>query len=89
MAGRMVPDVALPGFGEEAGRLAASPAFDLDDHRWRRFLIAMAELEESLTKSPPAMTAVRAAAKALAFFSTATIIRGAIRRGAKHGSGKF
>jgi predicted acylesterase/phospholipase RssA len=46
----MSPDqvAELVAFGEEAGRLAASPAFDLDEHRWRRFLIAMAELEESL-----------------------------------------
>ena len=38
----------LSAYGKEAGGLAAGPDFDLDEHRWRRFLIAMAELEETL-----------------------------------------
>jgi predicted acylesterase/phospholipase RssA len=38
---------ALTGYGKDAGRLATS-AFDMDGHRWRRFLISMARVEETL-----------------------------------------
>lgn len=38
----------LSQYGKQAGLMASSPAFDLDEHRWRRFLIAMAEIEEML-----------------------------------------
>jgi hypothetical protein len=38
----------LTRYGERAGELAASPDFDMDDHRWRRFLISMAAVEETL-----------------------------------------
>ncbi len=33
--------------GVEAGRLAVGK-FDMDEHRWRRFLVAMARVEETL-----------------------------------------
>ena len=35
----------------QAGALLASGAFDFDDHRWRRFLVAYARLEETLATS--------------------------------------
>lgn len=37
----------LAAYGKEAGELAISD-FDMDEHRWRRFLIAMARVEETL-----------------------------------------
>lgn len=36
----------LTGYGAEAGKVAAH--FDLDGHRWRRFLVAMASIEKTL-----------------------------------------
>jgi len=46
----MPPNVILrlAEFGKEAGALAASDDFNMDEHRWRRFLIAMAEMEQLL-----------------------------------------
>ena len=38
----------LADLGKEAGALATSPAFSMDEHRWRRFLISMAEMEQVL-----------------------------------------
>jgi hypothetical protein len=37
----------LVKFGEQAGEKLRDE-FDLDDHRWRRFLVAMARMEETL-----------------------------------------
>jgi predicted acylesterase/phospholipase RssA len=37
----------LAGYGEQAGELLRD-RFDLDAHRWRRFLVAMARMEETL-----------------------------------------
>jgi predicted acylesterase/phospholipase RssA len=37
----------LVGYGEQAGELLRDK-FDLDSHRWRRFLVAMARMEETL-----------------------------------------
>jgi predicted acylesterase/phospholipase RssA len=37
----------LAEYGAQAGKLAASE-FDLDSHRWRRFLVAMAAIEKTL-----------------------------------------
>jgi predicted acylesterase/phospholipase RssA len=37
----------LAGYGSEAGELLCN-TFDLDAHRWRRFLVAMARMEETL-----------------------------------------
>ena len=37
----------LAGYGEQAGELLRD-TFDLDAHRWRRFLVAMARMEETL-----------------------------------------
>jgi len=47
---KMPPNVILrlAEFGKEAGALAASDDFNMDEHRWRRFLIAMAEMEQLL-----------------------------------------
>ncbi|WP_052340893.1 patatin-like phospholipase family protein [Salinarimonas rosea] len=41
----------LTKLGAQAGALLASGAFDFDDHRWRRFLVAYARLEETLATS--------------------------------------
>ena len=38
---------ALVGYGREAGQ-KLSDEFDLDEHRWRRFLVAAARVEETL-----------------------------------------
>ncbi len=45
----MPPDVIdrLVGYGAEAGRVIQSD-FDMNEHRWRRFLIAMARMEQTL-----------------------------------------
>lgn len=45
----MSPDTVetLIGYGQQAGSLLADH-FDLDEHRWRRFLISMARIEETL-----------------------------------------
>lgn len=45
----MPPEIisALTNLGAEAGELAATE-FDLQEHRWRRFLVAMARIEETL-----------------------------------------
>ena len=37
----------IVGYGEQAGQ-ALRDQFDLDAHRWRRFLVAMARMEETL-----------------------------------------
>jgi predicted acylesterase/phospholipase RssA len=37
----------LAGYGQEAGEILRHK-FDLDQHRWRRFLVAMARMEETL-----------------------------------------
>jgi hypothetical protein len=37
----------LAGYGKEAGETLRDE-FDLDEHRWRRFLVAMARMEETL-----------------------------------------
>jgi predicted acylesterase/phospholipase RssA len=37
----------LAGYGQEAGEILRSE-FDLDQHKWRRFLVAMARMEETL-----------------------------------------
>jgi hypothetical protein len=37
----------LAGYGKQAGEILGSK-FDLDAHRWRRFLVAMARMEETL-----------------------------------------
>ncbi|GGK48061.1 patatin-like phospholipase family protein [Salinarimonas ramus] len=42
---------ALTKIGAEAGALLAGDRFDFDDHRWRRFLVAYARLEETLAKT--------------------------------------
>ncbi|MGP9819022.1 hypothetical protein ACTZWW_03315 [Salinarimonas sp. NSM] len=49
MPQEMIDDLA--GLGAEAGALLASDAFDFEDHRWRRFLVAYARLEETLATS--------------------------------------
>ncbi len=41
----------LTALGAQAGALLASGAFDFEDHRWRRFLVAYARLEETLASS--------------------------------------
>ena len=49
----------LVGFGDRAGALLSGEEtdqkdkapFDMDDHRWRRFLVAFARLEETLCKT--------------------------------------
>jgi hypothetical protein len=38
---------ALVGYGQEAGDMLRT-AFNFDSHRWRRFLVAMARMEETL-----------------------------------------
>jgi hypothetical protein len=37
----------LAGFGEHAGKLLCDK-FDMDQHRWRRFLVSMARMEQTL-----------------------------------------
>jgi hypothetical protein len=37
----------LIGYGADAGRLATTD-FDLKEHRWRRFLVAMARVEQTV-----------------------------------------
>jgi hypothetical protein len=37
----------LVGYGQQAGDTLLNK-FDMDEHRWRRFLVAMAALEENL-----------------------------------------
>jgi hypothetical protein len=37
----------IVGYGQQAGE-ALRDQFDLDAHRWRRFLVAMARMEETL-----------------------------------------
>jgi predicted acylesterase/phospholipase RssA len=37
----------LAGYGQQAGEILRNK-FDLDEHRWRRFLVAMARMEETL-----------------------------------------
>ncbi|MGJ3265557.1 MAG: hypothetical protein ACFE0R_20240 [Salinarimonas sp.] len=41
----------LTARGTEAGALLASGAFDFEDHRWRRFLVTYARLEETLASA--------------------------------------
>jgi hypothetical protein len=38
----------LTEIGSEAGALVTGPTFNMDEHRWRRFLIAMADIEQVL-----------------------------------------
>ena len=47
---KMPPPVVqkLTRIGKCAGALAAGPTFNMDEHRWRRFLISMAEMEQQL-----------------------------------------
>jgi hypothetical protein len=44
----------LTGYGEQAGELLRD-RIDFDAHRWRRFLVAMAKMEETWTMSPRPM----------------------------------
>ena len=37
----------LAGYGEQAGKLLCN-TFDMDQHRWRRFLVSMARMEQTL-----------------------------------------
>lgn len=43
----------IAGYGEEAGNLLRTE-FDLDSHRWRRFLVAMARMEQTFDETAKA-----------------------------------
>jgi predicted acylesterase/phospholipase RssA len=57
----------LVGYGAQAGELLRTK-FDLDSHRWRRFLVAMARMEETLDEVANAYEGVPAGSEAFADF---------------------
>jgi len=57
----------LVGYGEVAGETLRNQ-FDLDSHRWRRFLVAMARMEETLDEVAKAYSAVPGGGEAFRVF---------------------
>jgi hypothetical protein len=57
----------LAGYGEQAGETLRKK-FDLDSHRWRRFLVAMARMEETLDEVAKAYEGASGGLEAFADF---------------------
>ena len=57
----------LAAYGEEAGEMLRTD-FDMDEHRWRRFLVAMARMEETLDEVAKAYEGTPGAREAFAAF---------------------
>jgi hypothetical protein len=84
----------LVHYGQQAGEKLCNE-FDLDEHRWRRFLVAMARMEETLDEVANAYAGVPAApesfqhflarypAKATHYKQTPQILKAMLERGAE------
>jgi predicted acylesterase/phospholipase RssA len=57
----------LASYGEQAGEILRKE-FDLDSHRWRRFLVAMAKMEETLDEVATAYDGIPGGLEAFAEF---------------------